>query len=82
MEVIRLCHTNLIRLWRDDRGLIHFDRRYVSQDKVSQYAIEHTFEAGETSAEIAKMIHWGCCGWSAGRHQIWSLFEKVESFLN
>lgn len=74
-------NTNLIRLWRDDSGLIHYDRRYVSdKDKSVSDPIEHTFGAQASPAEITAMIHWGCCGWSAGLHQMPTLWETVKSF--
>lgn len=75
-------NTNQIRLWRDENGVLKYDRRYVSADgTVSDVPIEHDFEETDSPETVAKMIHWGCCGWSAGGHQIWALIQRVRHFM-
>ena len=77
----RIVHTNVVRVWRED-GVVKYDRRYVSADgTVSESPIEHTFEGNPSTMEIAKMIHWGCCGWSAGGHQIYGLRDKIAALI-
>jgi hypothetical protein len=71
-------NINRIRLWRDGDKL-KYDRRYVSKDgTVSENPIEHTF-TGTSVLHVAKNIHWGCCGWSAGGHQLTQLQDLIRS---
>ena len=56
-----------------------FTRKYRSKDSLSS-PIEYTFNSKPSIDEIAKQIHWGCCGWSAGTHQLQQLVEKVTEF--
>lgn len=81
----RQLNTNRIRLWWDGDDL-KYDRRWVGEGgKVSEISIEHTFDDTPdnriTPENVAKMIHWGCCGWSAGLHQIWQLRDLVAEFI-
>jgi|2_EtaG_2_1085320.scaffolds.fasta_scaffold00029_113 hypothetical protein len=70
-------NTNRIRLWWDN-DVLKYDRRYVSKDgSVSDNPIEHTF-TGTSVLHVAKNIHWGCCGWSAGGHQLTQLQDLIR----
>ncbi len=79
-------NTNVVNLRWDGPNLI-FGRRYVSRrsGKVDDVPIEHTFDNLGTNIitadNVAKQIHWGCCGWSAGGHEIWQLRQRIEQFL-
>ena len=76
-------NTNEIRVWRDG-DTIKYDRRYVCKDgSVNDTGIEHTFEHPheQTAENIARNIHWGCCGWDAGLHQIWQLRDRIADWL-
>ena len=77
-------HENIVELWKDGNGIIHYSRKYVPADGNPISApIEHEFPANTTSSiEIAKMIHWGCCGWAANAHELYGLIGKVENFLS
>ena len=73
--------TNLINLFRGN-GRLAFSRRFVKNSgEIDDNSIVYTFEKIENSKEIARQIHWGCCGWDAGGHQIWRLIELVDKFL-
>jgi|TARA_Y100000034_G_scaffold129767_1_gene186854 hypothetical protein len=76
----KYCVTNRIRLWWDG-DVLKYDRRYVSKDgTVSETPIEHTFTGNEiTTDNVAKMIHWGCCGWAAGGHELHHLKERIKA---
>ena len=79
-------NTNVIKLWWDKENNLVYDRRYVSNDgSVSKTPIEHTFNDSPqnrlTADNVAKQIHWGCCGWAAGGHQVWQLKKLIESFI-
>ena len=74
-------NTNVVRVWWDG-GVLKYDRRYVSVDgTVSETAIEHTFSNKPNKREVASMIHWGCCGWSANDHQLAQLYELIGDFV-
>lgn len=76
-------NTNKIRLWRDDDGILHYDRRYVCEDgTINDTPIEHTFNKGVGSFTVARNIHWGCCGWDANSQQLASLIDKVRDFVD
>lgn len=90
----QIMHTNQIRLWRDNDGTLKYDRRYVSSNgKVdgASSAIEHTFEQKQfpdghkiphSAILVAKMIHWGCCGWAANSTQICQLIRDVKHMVS
>jgi len=71
--------SNLIRLRREGSKVI-FDRHFMTNGKPSNGIIGTEFEGTEiNAANIARMIHWGCCGWSdRGTTQ---LIRNVETFL-
>ena len=71
--------SNLIRLRRDGSKVIA-SRHFLADGKPSS-GIEAEFEGSEVNAaHIARMIHWGCCGWSdRGTTQ---LIQNVELFLS
>ncbi len=72
--------SNLIRLRRDGSKVL-FDLFYIGRDgERVEDPITSEFEGAEiNAANIARMIHWGCCGWSdRGTTQ---LFHFVEAFL-
>lgn len=75
-------NTNVVTIWKDGKN-IKYKRQYVSSDgTVSENGIEHTFQEKDCYAQnIARQIHWGCCGWSAGGHEIWQLTEIIDNFL-
>jgi len=77
--------TNVIRLRWDGDNLIE-SRHYVCNDGTFDddgivYVFDNTPDKRITADNVAKMIHWGCCGWSAGGHEIWELREKVAEFI-
>jgi len=77
--------TNMIRLRWDGKNLVE-SRHYISTDgSFDETGIEHTFDnTGNnriTVDNVAKMIHWGCCGWAAGGHEVWQLKERIEAFV-
>ncbi len=78
-------NTNVIRLSWDGAKLVQ-SRHYVSKDGTfDEEGIVHVFDDTPnnriTPDNVAKQIHWGCCGWAAGGHQIWQLKETVAEFL-
>lgn len=78
-EPWNIVRTNLIVLrWENDT--LVFERHYG--DKKVESPITSVFEGDEINPKnVAKMIHWGCCGWSAGGHQIWQLIDKITPFI-
>jgi CRISPR/Cas system-associated endonuclease/helicase Cas3 len=78
--------TNEIRLsWHGDD--IVYSRHYVCKDGTLDKGIEGVLHESERDGkpnadEIAKGIHWGVCGWSAGSHQIWQLIDRVQEFID
>ena len=79
-----IVRTNLIRLEWDGDNLI-FTRFYKKDDGSYSSGISHTFDNTPnnriTANNVARQIHWGCCGWAAGGHQIWQLEALVTLFL-
>ena len=57
--------SNLIRLRREGSKVI-FDRFYIGKDgKPVDSPVSDEFDGDKANAaHIARMIHWGCCGWS------------------
>jgi hypothetical protein len=54
--------------------------RHFLKDGKPSTGIESEFEGAEiTAANIARMIHWGCCGWSD--RGTTRLIQFVEAFL-
>jgi len=75
-----IVRTNRITLRVAD-GCVEYTRQYHGKKGLSS-GISHTFEPSASADEIAKGIHWGCCGWSAGGHEIYTLRDKVTEFLS
>ena len=71
--------TNVIRLSRDNEGAITFSRHYVRKDgSFDEEGISQTLPRDSSPREIARRIHWGCCGWDANSVELHSLIEQVE----
>lgn len=74
--------TNVIRLSREGEAII-FSRHYVSSKDgtFDEEGISQTLPSDTGPWQLARGIHWGCCGWDASPHQIPSLFDKVGEFF-
>lgn len=73
--------TNIIRMERNEDETITCSRHYVKEDGTyKEDGIKSQFGMHDTAEEIAKSIHWGCCGWSANIGQISDLLEQVRGF--
>ena len=77
--------TNLVDLRWDGTKLV-YSRSYVLTVKstisdVSEDAINNTLCDGITAENVARKIHWGCCGWDAAPERIWHLTEHIRPFI-
>jgi len=79
-EGVSPVRTHLIVLDREGDSL-RFTRHYGGVDVGN--GITREFYPGEPTdpVSVAKMIHWCCCGWSAGAHEIWTLINDVKAAL-
>jgi hypothetical protein len=72
-------HTNQIELTREEDGRVTYSREFITDGKPSGHPIRQTFGSEATAREIARSIHWGCCGWDS--HDTPALLLHIEAFL-
>jgi len=77
---------NLVRL-RWENGTLIFDRLYRG---IESSIITHVFDNRDrvlggralTLFNVARMIHWGCNGYTANNHYMAKLREKLQPFVD